>query len=177
VSGLFYWSSFRLNQTLDDEFAFAAGISLVFLPAGVKLLAILMGRWPALLGILTASVYLSPGFWPGKSLTTVFYFAAMGVITYPIAIYAVMHAFRIRHDLSNLRYGHIVTLAVIVSVFNGVLHNFLFYSQGVTAAEDLWLKSAAMSLGDFMGCFIVVTLFQFVSRWLRRHLLPNSVKP
>jgi Ni,Fe-hydrogenase I cytochrome b subunit len=53
-------------------------------------------------------------------------------------------------------------------VLNGVVHNWLYLTQGVTASEELWHKSAAMALGDFMGCFVVVALFHAVMGALRR---------
>jgi hypothetical protein len=159
ASGLLFSLSFRLNQFFDEQFVYSAGISLLFLPAGVKLLAVLVGRLPAILGIMVVSVYLGAGIWPDKSMTAVVYFAFVGLMTYPVAAFGVMRLFNIQQDLSNLRYHHIVTLSLAASVLNGVAHNWLYLTQGVTASEELWRKSAAMALGDFMGCFVVVALF------------------
>jgi hypothetical protein len=41
-----FWLSFRLNQLFDNFFVYAPGISLLFIPAGVKLLFVLIGRAP-----------------------------------------------------------------------------------------------------------------------------------
>jgi len=49
-----------------------------------------------------------------------------------------------------------------------VVHNLLYLTQDVTASEELWRKSAAMALGDFMGCFVVVALFHAAMGVLRR---------
>ena len=61
ICGLLFSLSFRLNQYFDEQFIYAAGISLLFLPAGVKLLAVLVGRLPAILGLLIVSIYLGAG--------------------------------------------------------------------------------------------------------------------
>jgi hypothetical protein len=167
ASGLLFSLSFRLNQFFDEQFVYSAGISLLFLPAGVKLLAVLVGRLPAILGIMVVSVYLGAGIWPDKSMTAVVYFAFVSLMTYPVAAFGVMRLFNIQQDLSNLRYHHIVTLSLTASVLNGVAHNWLYLTQGVTASEELWLKSAAMALGDFMGCFVVVALFHASMSLLR----------
>ena len=167
VSGLLFSASFRLNQYFDAQFVYAEGISLLFLPAGVKLLAVLVGRLPAIVGIMVVSVYLGAGIWPDKSMTSIIYFAFVGLMTYPIAAYGVMRLFRIKHDLANLRYHHIVVLSLAASVFNGVVHNLLYLTQGVTTREEIWHKSAAMALGDFMGCFVVVALFHAATGALR----------
>ena len=173
ICGLLFSLSFRLNQYFDEQFIYAAGISLLFLPAGVKLLAVLVGRLPAILGLLIVSIYLGAGIWPDKPMSTIGYFALVGLLTYPIAALGLMRVFGIHQDLRNLRYAHIVALSLAASVLNGIVHNLLYLTQGVTASDELWRKSAAMALGDFMGCFVVVALFHATMsllRTLRRNL-------
>jgi len=167
ASGLLFSLSFRLNQYFDAQFVYASGISLLFLPAGVKLLAVLVGRLPAIMGLLVVSVYLGAGIWPDKPMSAIVYFAVVSLMTYPIAAFGLMRLLHIHQDLSNLRYHHIVWLSLAASVLNGVVHNWLYWTQGVTASEELWQKSAAMALGDFMGCFVVVALFHTLMGVLR----------
>jgi len=168
TSGILFSLSFRLNQYFDEQFVYSAGISLLFLPAGVKLLAVLVGRLPAILGLLVVGIYLGVGIWPDKSMASIVYFAIVSLMTYPVAAFGLMRVLHIRHDLSNLRYHHIVLLSLAASVLNGVVHNWLYWSQGVTASEELWQKSAAMAMGDFMGCFVVVAFFHAATGVLRR---------
>ena len=175
ASGILFSLSFRLNQLFDDQFVYAAGISLLFLPAGVKLLAVLVGRLPAIIGLLVVGIYLGFGIWPDKPLSSVVYFAVVSLMTYPIAAFGLMRLLHIRHDLSNLRYHHIVLLSLAASVLNGVAHNWLYLTQGVTASEELWLKSAAMAFGDFMGCFVVVALFHAIMGALRSSRNSTSI--
>ena len=167
ISGLLFNVSFRLNQYFDALFVYSAGISLLFLPAGVKLLAVLVGRLPAIVGIMVVSVHLGASIWPDKPMTAIVYFAFVSLMTYPIATLGVMRLFHIRKNLSNLRYHHIVVLSVVASILNGLVHNWLYLAQGVTTSEELWLKSAAMALGDFMGCFVVVGIFHAAMGVLR----------
>ena len=176
ASGILFSLSFRLNQYFDEQFVYAAGISLLFLPAGVKLLAVLVGRLPAILGLLVVGIYLGFGIWPDKPMSSVIYFAVVSLMTYPIAAFGLMHVLHIERDLINLRYHHIVWLSLAASVLNGVVHNWLYWTQGVTTSEELWQKSAAMALGDFMGCFVVVALFHATMSVLRslRNTPPTS---
>ncbi len=168
ISGLLFSLSFRLNQYFDDLFVYSAGISLLFLPAGVKLLAVLVGRLPAIIGLLVVGIYLGAGIWPDQSLASIVYFAFVSLMTYPIAAFSLLRLLHIRQDLRNLRYHHIVLLSMAASVLNGIVHNLLYLTQGVTTQEDLWQKSAAMAFGDFMGCFVVVALFHAATSALRR---------
>jgi hypothetical protein len=120
TSGLLFILSFRLNQFFDDVFVYSAGISLLFLPAGVKLLAVLVGRLPAIVGLLIVGIYLGAGIWPEQPLSSIVYFAFVSLMTYPLAAFSMMRWLHIRQDLSNLRYHHIVTLSLAASALNGV---------------------------------------------------------
>ena len=155
-----FWLSFRLNQLFDYFFLYASGMSLLFLPAGVKLLFVLIGRAPALIGLLISGVYLGYGIWPDKPIWPVINFAVISLLTYSISAYAVMCMLGIHRDLINLRYWHIVVLSLAASVINGIVHNILYVLEEVTAPEDVWNKAFAMAFGDFMGCFVVLLLFQ-----------------
>jgi hypothetical protein len=159
VAFLMFVGSFQLNQSLDSYMLYAPGVSLIFIPAGVKLLAILVGRVPAIVGLFIASIYSSTGLWTELQTASLYFFAIASVFSYAIAAYCVMKWLGIHHDLYNLRYWHIVVLSLAASVFNGIMHNVAYLMEGVTAVEAQWGNSAAMALGDFLGCFLVVSIF------------------
>ncbi len=159
VAFLMFVSSFHLNQAFDSYMLYAPGVSLIFIPAGVKLLVILVGRMPAIVGLFIASVYLSMALWTDLQTASLYFFAVASVFSYAIAANCVMKWLGIHRDLYNLRYWHIVVLSLAASVLNGVVHNVAYLMEGVTAIEAQWGNSAAMALGDFLGCFIVVSLF------------------
>ena len=160
TAAMAFWLSFRFNQLFDKFFLYASGMSLLFLPAGVKLLFVLIGRTPALIGLLVSGVYLSYGIWPDKPMWAVINFAVISLFTYPVSAYALMKILGIHRDLINLCYWHIVALSLAASVTNGIFHNILYVLEDVTAPEDVWSKAFAMAFGDFMGCFVVLVLFQ-----------------
>jgi hypothetical protein len=159
VAFLMFVGAFQLNQHLDGIMLYVPGVSLIFIPAGVKLLVILVGRVPAIVGLFIASVYLSMALWTDLQTASLYFFAVASVFSYAIAAYCVMKLLGIHRDLYNLRYRHIVVLSLAASVLNGIVHNMAYLMEGVTALEAQWGNSAAMALGDFLGCFIVVSLF------------------
>ena len=108
-------------------------------------------------------------------MASIVYFAIVSLMTYPIAAFGLMRLLHIHHDLSNIRYRHIVLLSLAASVLNGIVHNLLYITQGVTSSEELWQKSAAMALGDFMGCFVVVALFHAIMGALRSSRNSTSI--
>ena len=74
-AGIVFGVSFRVNQIFDHYFVYSAGISLLFIPAGVKLLLLLVGRMPAYVGLLISGVYLGNSIWPDKEILSVFLYA------------------------------------------------------------------------------------------------------
>jgi hypothetical protein len=159
IAALAFQLSFGLTGMLDGYFAYAQGISLLFLPAGVKLLFVLVGRIPALVGLTAMAAYAAVGEWVDYSLWVPISFAVVAQANYYLAVYLVMRILGIDRELSNLRYRHVIVLSLAASVTNGVIHNVLYWAEGVSLPEDFLRRSAAMTLGDFFGCFVVVGLF------------------
>jgi glucose-6-phosphate-specific signal transduction histidine kinase len=159
IAGLVFVGSFNVNQYFDGYFVYAPGISLLFIPAGVKLLAFLVGRIPAVIGLVLASIYTGFRLWTDVQTPAIYYFALVSVLSYPITASIVMHILGIERNLDNLRYWHIAALSIAGSVFNGVAHNIVYVWQGITATEEMWTKSSAMAFGDFFGCLVVVGIF------------------
>lgn len=164
VASIMLVGSFKVNQNLDHLMLFAPGVSLIFIPAGVKLLCILVGGLPAAIGVYIGSVYLSTLMWTQVPSLGNMFMALIAVATYGLAVYLVMRKFRIRPDLSNLSYWHVIWLSSAASLMNGFGLNLAYLSQGVTSAGEFLSKSTAMAFGDFLGCFAVVMLFNIAIR-------------
>jgi len=159
VAFMLFVLSYDLNRQFDQYLLFTQGVSLLFIPAGIKLLAILVGRVPAMIGLYLASVYLSVGLWSTLDVASYYYFATISLLTYSAAVYLVLKVFGIGSNLTNLKYSHIVFMSLLACLMNGILHNLVYLSQGVAEFTALLTNRAAMSLGDFLGCFIVVAGF------------------
>lgn len=151
--------SFNINAQFDSLTLYTTGISLVFIPAGFKLLCLLVGGEAAALGLLLSSVYMSMGVWSDTKILQMIYFAFAGVGSYYVSVLLVKKTWNIDETLSNLRYLHIIILSAVASIANGIIHNMVYVWQDKVKFEDFFEKSAAMILGDFLGCFIVIMFF------------------
>ena len=166
LSGITIILAFRLNSVFDNWLAYTSNISLFFLPAGVKLLLLLVLRTPALMGMWIAGVYLGAGLYFDSTFFSVVLLAFVNLITYALASLVAMHFLGVHSDLRNLRYWHIVIISIAASLLSGVVNNLFFMLENMTTSQELWANSAAMAFGDFMGCFVVVSLFQAVIQLL-----------
>jgi hypothetical protein len=159
VSFFLFVFSFEINQFFDSFAAYAPGINLIFLPAGFKLLCVLLGGEAAAVGLLISSVYVSLRVWDHTAVLQMVYFACAGVGSYYVTVLVVKKLMRIDDTLGNLRYLHIVILSAAVSVMNGALHNVVYVWQDKVKADDFLSNAFAMMMGDFLGCFIVIVFF------------------
>ncbi len=164
VAFLLFVGSFKVNQLLDGYFLYGAGVSLLFIPAGVKLLCILLGGLPALAGLYFAGVYVSSILWSNVPTVSSLTLALIAVCFYGVAVYWVTHLLKIRKDLSNLKYWHIIVLSATTSLAHGWCLAMAYISQDIATFQNVVPETLAIALGDFMGCFVVVMLFNITIR-------------
>lgn len=151
--------SFSDNEAFDSMALYMTGISLVFIPAGFKLLCLLVGGEAAAVGLLISSVYVSMRVWDKTGFMQMVYFAVAAVGSYYVAVLLVKRFLRINDTLSNLRYLHIIILSAAASLLNGTVHNIVYVWQDKVKLDDFFAHAAAMVVGDFLGCFIVIMFF------------------
>lgn len=159
VSFFLFVISFDINEAFDGFARYETGISLVFIPAGFKLLCLLVGGEAAVVGLLLSSVYVSTRIWDHTAVVQMVYFAIAGVGSYYVAVLLVKKYMRIDDTLSNLRYLHIIILSAAASILNGTVHNIVYVWQDKVKMDDFFAHAAAMVVGDFLGCFIVIMFF------------------
>ena len=159
AAGLLFVGSFRANQYMDDLMIYAPGISLIFIPAGIKLLCLLVGGAPAVVGIFISGIYLSLTLWTAQAVGFSLLIATIGVASYWLAVYGVMRRFKIEQSLANLNFWHILLLSACASFLNGLGVNLAYFSSSITGVDELLRNVLAMAYGDFLGCFVIVMVF------------------
>jgi hypothetical protein len=159
ASFLLFEISFSINEIFDSIALYMTGINMVFIPAGVKLMCLLVGGEAAAIGLLLSSIYVSMRIWDHTAVIQMVYFAFAGVGSYYVSVLLVKKVMHIDDMLRNLRYLHILVLSATASILNGVVHNIVYVWQDKVKTGDFFAHAAAMVLGDFLGCFIVITIF------------------
>jgi hypothetical protein len=151
-----YLLAFRINQTVDEHILYAQGVALVFLPAGIKHIAILVGRFWGAIGCFLALAYVTPEFWTDISPSQTFLYSAISTIATLIAIKVGMQVLQINNDLSNLRFIHLPVLDLITTTTHSFVTNAYFISNGMKINEEYIGNALGMGLGDFIGSFILM---------------------
>ena len=143
-----------LNDWLFQQVAISEYASWVFLPAALRMLAVLLCGWIGVLGLFFGS--LATGFYthglsdPGMLIVL----AGLSALSPMVACLICTRWFGWRSDLRGLKATQLVVLSVLVSLCGAGLHNLHFLAIGATA--DFGQTFTAMFVGDLVGTFIVL---------------------
>jgi hypothetical protein len=162
--GTLYFAFFELSWSFDLVESYAPGISLVFLPAGIKLIAALVSGFWGVLGTVIALAYVTPSFWPDQPLWFyVVYPALSGFST--LAVVAVMkRVLGIDDDIRNMRFVHIPIIDLCATLVHGAVVNAFFMLKQLQVDQDFFTRAFAMSVGDFLGSLILLLSFAMLAK-------------
>jgi hypothetical protein len=176
VFALAYFSLYWVQINVLGEFDLLPMVSILFLPAGVKFIAMLVGRHWGVFGIAL-----------GKVLVDI-YSGSVGdlseqiphLLVWLVAPYACMLIFLKQMDLSQTLDGlttfNLIVLALITSLVSSLATLFYFfgnYEPGYPLLKGVW----SMTMGDFSGILVVLGLVVSVRRlmtWFAHRRQTNS---
>ncbi len=144
------------------------GIDLVFIPSGVRLIAIMIGGIWAALGVCVGSLFLA-----GQEFHTaqpwVVLPVAVGSGLFPYAsLRASLWATGVDKSLAELSAIKLPLISLGVAVGSSILHNVLFSVLGLKPWQELAENSLAMAAGDFIGILLAVAIVFVILRLIRR---------
>lgn len=156
MSGIVWLGVSLLNSILMSSTTITTGIELVYLPAGFRLLIILLfGFWGAL-GIFITSPLLFINIFGSATVTELVINASVGAFVPYIVVKAFSRFFEISSSLAELKPIHLPILALAASITTPLAFNFQFLLAGRQPSELILTNFSAMAFGDFVGCLLVV---------------------
>jgi hypothetical protein len=158
LCALAYLLSFELMDWLPAGLQYAPGVALFFLPAGVKLVALLVARAWGLLGIAAAGVWTAADVWQSAGWLALLGNVVVWVGVPYLVIHLMLRWMKIHADLSNLSYLKVMAICLAAILATSVAGTaYAVWAHGQPLA-DLWARAVAMALGDFLGAGVVFAL-------------------
>ena len=161
-----YYLAFWLQLHWLSSFDFVQGVSLLFLPAGIKMLSIVVGGAWGIGGVFVTSILLSPFVWGDHG----FVYALLAQIVWagvPFVAYQILkRQLHIDELLLSLKGSHIVLIAVTISLTSSLADRSFRYAAGQVQGDVFNASVWAMALGDMGGIVVVLSL----AAWLVQHL-------
>ena len=154
LTALFYVALFLLNDYLFSSLDFSAGVTWVFLPNGVRLVAVLLfGKWGAL-GLVLGSLMLA---FHDARLTdpvTVGVAACISGLSPLLAREIYLGMTNLDVDLKALTAMGLVRLALVFSALNAALQQSWYAWRGVS--DNALVSGLVMFSGDLLGAMLVL---------------------
>lgn len=168
IAALAYAFTFSINVYVVRAQEAFVGVALFFLPAGVKLVAIMLARYWGALGLLCVNFVHTLSFWSGLDLWQMMGVSVVWVGSTLLVVVLMSRLFNLRPDLKGLRFSQFVWLSLVAALFHGLVFNGYMVAIGVRRSSD-WLSSAqAMALGDFLGSGAVMLMLWGVFKIFQR---------
>lgn len=173
TSGVIWSAVWLANMYLMASTKVTPGIDLIFLPAGFRLLIVIVfGFWGALGIFLADPLMFMLEFGHGSAREVLVNALISGFAPY-LTVRAFSHAAGIGGTLSQLRPIHLPVLALAVSLVTPLLFNLHYIAGGREPAAAFLHNFTAMAAGDFAGCLIVSVLAR-IGLALWRGAFPRS---
>ena len=164
VATLVYYGTYLFNAWFFSSVSIAPHLSLIYLPAAVRMLFALVLGLPAALGMALGTlliIYTTQGSW-----TVVWYEAIpVSLISGFAPLFAVMIGVRwlkLSVDLRGLKPMHLIKFTLLGALCNSIPTNAFYWAMG---HMDMPLPAMAqMFLGDVLGTLLVLWLAATVAK-------------
>ena len=154
---------FRLNRWALSSFDVTVFISWIFLPAAIRMLAIMACDWVGAVGLFAGALFTNQAD-PTISLTDGIVLAFLSSAGPLVAFWCCTRLLRLPFTLTGLTAKQLLVFATVGAALNAVPHNIYFFLSGrMTIPID---GLVPMFLGDLVGTMVVLYAVSLALRLL-----------
>jgi hypothetical protein len=172
VVALLWVLLFRLNRWAFSSIDVTIFISWIFVPAAIRMLAVMACDWAGALGLFCGALFTSQAD-PVAGLTDGLVLAFLSATGPLVAFWFCTRFFRLPSTLRGLTARQLLAFASMGAVCNAVPHNIYFYLSGRMASPIEGL--VPMLLGDLFGTVVVLYIVSFSLRLIFKRPANRSV--
>ena len=166
VSALLYSALFFFNDWLTEALKYDLGVSWIYLPAGLRLLLILIFGLAGAIGIAAASFAISYfGVFP-PDLVTCLGIGLISGFAPLLAKWLIVSNIPINNDLSNLSIQKIILCIIVYALMSAGLHQFWFELRDLESGS--LNHFLVMFIGDIAGSILLIALIKYSIDLLKR---------
>lgn len=155
----FFFFLYVVVYLVSKNFGMANAIKtsqgIIFLPAGVRLLACLVGRGWGALGVgMGTWLVVSPEAFPDQNQEFWFSVAFINSTSVLLSVLVMQRVFGIEENLSNLKFLHLPFIDLVATSSQAFFYYCFLYSANVVSEADLIPKFISQVTGNFLGGMI-----------------------
>ena len=150
-TALAYYLLFLLNNAIFSGLGYSEAVNWIFLPSGLRLIAVLLLGFDAVIGLFIGRIITSEDL---PDIPSAICISLISSIAPYVAYLIAKHKLDLKKSLTNMTGKQLFMMTLIFAFINSVLHNAYFY---ITKLEyDFWRDIFAMFIGDFTGSLLVI---------------------
>jgi hypothetical protein len=163
---------FGLNHLINLIAPYKDYISLIFIPAGYKVVIYCLLKWRAFIGIFFGSILTGYYFLDNNSTHHIYTFAFLSALTPMIAIYIINLLSKLGDKLEFLTLSKVMLISFLYALISSFAHNTFLLSINKVTFIQYHQDSIAMFIGDILGAMIFLSLLSY----FRKELIKISFK-
>jgi len=141
----------KMNYYLSPRLVSNDFIYWIFLPSGLRLIAVLLVDFDAVIGLFIGRLITSEDL---SDIPSAICISLISSIAPYVAYLIAKHKLDLKKSLTNMTGKQLFMMTLIFAFINSVLHNAYFY---ITKLEyDFWRDIFAMFIGEFTGSLLVI---------------------
>jgi len=173
ISALLFVEFFQLNGFLFDFLEHTQGVNWIFLPAGFRVLLVLVLGLPGATGIALGTLWLNlPAFDSAHQLYILSVCLASGFGPW-IVKYGMQQRRHLNHELKNISSASLLQFVLLYASLNAVAHQTIFWCFDTTNTAP-WIDVWPMFIGDTLGALLILYTFKLCLPWLRTLVRPKA---
>ena len=168
ISAFLFVEFFKFNNWVFSVFEHAQGINWIFLPAGFRVLLVLVLGLPGGLGIMAGTLWLDQsqlldGQWSSTMVTAI----ASGMAPWLIKCWMESRGW-LHKELKNINAQRLLNFVLVYAVVNAVSHQAIRW-HFQHAGSQPWLDVWPMFVGDALGAMAILYAMKLSLPWLRQY--------
>ena len=144
---------FHFNNWLFASFNISPQVSWIFLPAALRMLAVVLFGWPGVLGLFLGALFTNQLFGEVSPVAAVTV-SALSALGPWLAFRTCTQWLNLPNDLAGLKPRHLLMLSAVGAFFISLPHSIFFYVSGIS--PKLWSDLIPMFIGDLVGTLSVL---------------------
>ena len=161
-----------INELVFNGFEQSNGVSWMFIPAGIRLLATLLFGAAGFEGLLLAGIYLNFHHFSFGTSFRAWSGALAGALGPYLAYLFAKHWFDLRPRLKGLTVERLLFTGVLCGIMSPTFHHAFIWVQ--TGRVD-WAAVVAMMTGDIAGILVVLGVAKGLIALAERHDLASGI--
>lgn len=167
ISAVLFVGFFQLNMWAFSIFEYSEGISWVFLPAGFRVILVLVMGLPGAMGLMLGSWFIDRELFTQSGATLAFLNGVVGGITPWLVMRYLTHRQWLSPHLQSLNVLQLLNMTLIFSAASALTHQLVWLLLE-RPHMNIWVDIWPMFVGNALGALLMLYGFKFVLDRVRR---------